>query len=83
MFWCDCHCCRSKLFKLINQYPTLFEVVTGRVQNVVGTKPQTAAAPAGGNKPAQGNKRKQEGGMVSPAVVKQLGQQTVAMQQSP
>eukprot|EP00775_Hariotina_reticulata_P004224 gene4224-4473_t len=50
---------RSKLFKIINQHPTLFEVVTGRVK--LAAKP-TAAGAAPGNKglPA---KRKQDGAM--------------------
>lgn len=29
-------CCRSQLFKLINQHPTLFEVVTGRASKTAG-----------------------------------------------
>jgi hypothetical protein len=54
-------CHRSKLFKMINQHPTLFEVVTGRVK--LTAKPTSAGA-AAGNKglPA---KRKQDGAMVS------------------
>jgi len=54
--------CRAKLFSLINQHPTLFEVVTGQVKPNNG-KPAPVQPHA-----TAGSKRK-EGVMVSTALV--------------
>lgn len=48
---------RAKLFKLINQYPTLFEVVTGRAGR--GGRPAPVTAAGAGAKPSAPAKRKE------------------------